>query len=106
MGLQDVLSRIKDKTRSSSAKPNSDTPPSKPRASPAPATPNLGEEIRQTVQSRPFENGFMSAAPFLCASLGAWPGYWLFRGMDYHTYRAHIPLPIYIRQARRANTIS
>lgn len=50
------------------------------------------------VQSRPFESGFTSAAPFLCASLGAWPGYWLFRGMDYHTYRAHIPLPIYIRQ--------
>ncbi|XP_016990899.1 uncharacterized protein LOC108052884 [Drosophila rhopaloa] len=59
---------------------------------------NLGEQIRLMVHSKPFESAYNSAAPFLFASLGAWPGYWLFRGMDYHVHRSHVPLAIYIRQ--------
>ncbi|KAH8380346.1 hypothetical protein KR009_010142 [Drosophila setifemur] len=63
-----------------------------------PPTPNLGEDVRLLVNSSPFDNTFTTAAPFLCASVGAWSGYWVFRGLDYHSHRAHIPLPIYIRQ--------
>ncbi|BFF99002.1 uncharacterized protein DMAD_07010 [Drosophila madeirensis] len=60
--------------------------------------PNLGEDIRQVVNDKGFENAYETAAPFLMAGLGCWPGYWIFRGLDYHTHRAHIPLPIYINQ--------
>ncbi|XP_001354053.2 uncharacterized protein [Drosophila pseudoobscura] len=74
----------------------------RPVAPPAPetpeATPNLGEKIREVVNDKAFENAYDSAAPFVMASLGSWPGYWLYRGLDYHTHRAHIPLRIYINQ--------
>ncbi|XP_023032950.1 uncharacterized protein LOC6645057 [Drosophila willistoni] len=62
------------------------------------AFPNLGEDIRQVVQTKEFESALNSASPFLLASLGAWPGYWVYRGMDYHSHRMHVPLQIYIRQ--------
>jgi len=60
--------------------------------------PNLGEDIQLVVRTPEFENVMNSASPFLLASLGAWPGYWLYRGFDYHSHRAHVPLPVYIRQ--------
>nr|XP_017108582.1 uncharacterized protein LOC108133235 [Drosophila bipectinata] len=92
MGLQDFVGSVKEKAQkfSKSRPETSPTPP--------PPVPNLGEEMRLMVESEPFESGFTASAPFLCASLGAWPGYWLFRALDYHSYRAHIPLPIYIKQ--------
>ncbi|XP_017022828.1 uncharacterized protein [Drosophila kikkawai] len=65
---------------------------------PAPKAQNLGEEIRLMVNSPRFESAYNTAAPFLFAGLGAWPGYWAFRAMDYHTHRSHIPLEIYIRR--------
>ncbi|KAH8304668.1 hypothetical protein KR059_003241 [Drosophila kikkawai] len=65
---------------------------------PAPTAQNLGEEIRLMVNSPRFESAYKTAAPFLFAGLGAWPGYWAFRAMDYHTHRSHIPLEIYIRR--------
>lgn len=60
--------------------------------------PNLGEDIQLVVRTPEFESVMNSASPFLLASLGAWPGYWLYRGFDYHSHRAHVPLPVYIRQ--------
>ncbi|XP_062132878.1 uncharacterized protein LOC133843378 isoform X2 [Drosophila sulfurigaster albostrigata] len=60
--------------------------------------PNLGEDIQMVVQTPEFENVMNSVSPFLLASLGAWPGYWLYRGFDYHSHRAYVPLPVYIRQ--------
>ncbi|TDG53258.1 hypothetical protein AWZ03_000073 [Drosophila navojoa] len=60
--------------------------------------PNLGENIQRVVQTPQFEQVLNAASPFLLASMGAWPGYWIYRGFDYHSHRAHIPLPIYIRQ--------
>ncbi|XP_017841749.1 uncharacterized protein LOC108599434 isoform X2 [Drosophila busckii] len=62
--------------------------------------PNLGEDVHQVLQTPEFEHVLNSVSPFLLASLGAWPGYWLYRGFDYHAHRAHVPLPIYIRQAK------
>ncbi|EDW57103.1 uncharacterized protein LOC115768089 [Drosophila novamexicana] len=60
--------------------------------------PNLGEDIQQVVHTPEFEQVLDAASPFLLASMGAWPGYWLYRGFDYHSHRAHVPLPVYIRQ--------
>ncbi|XP_023167215.1 uncharacterized protein LOC111596971 [Drosophila hydei] len=60
--------------------------------------PNLGENIQHVVQTPQFEQVLNTASPYLLASMGAWPGYWIYRGFDYHSHRAHIPLPIYIRQ--------
>ncbi|EDW50199.1 uncharacterized protein LOC6610483 [Drosophila sechellia] len=95
MGIQNYYGNLKEKflTR---LKPKEEEP-AKPRAHP-PRMHNLGEEISLLVHSQSFEKAYSTAAPFLFASLGAWPGYWLFRGMDYHVHRSHIPLPIYIRQ--------
>lgn len=60
--------------------------------------PNLGEDISQVVHNPEFERVLNSTSPYLLASLGAWPGYWLYRGFDYHSHRAFVPLPMYIRQ--------
>lgn len=60
--------------------------------------PNLGEDIRKVVQTQEFENVMNSASPFLLTCLGAWPGYWIYRGFDYHSHRPYVPLPMYIRQ--------
>ncbi|EDV95535.1 uncharacterized protein LOC6557665 [Drosophila grimshawi] len=60
--------------------------------------PNLGEDISHVVQTPEFGQVLDAASPFLLASLGAWPGYWLYRGIDYYSHRAHVPLPTYIRQ--------
>ncbi|XP_017070787.1 uncharacterized protein LOC108107693 [Drosophila eugracilis] len=92
MGIQDYFYGLKEKIQGPAKKT------SKEQDNTIPKVHNVGEEIRLMVHSKPFENAYNKAAPFLFASLGAWPGYWLFRGMDYHVHRAHIPLPIYIRQ--------
>lgn len=60
--------------------------------------PNLGEDINQVVHNPEFERVLNSTSPYLLASLGAWPGYWIYRGLDYHSHRAFVPLPMYIRQ--------
>lgn len=65
--------------------------------------PNLGEDIRKVVHTPEFEHVMNSASPFLLACLGAWPGYWMYRGFDYHSHRAYVPLPMYIRQVIRNN---
>ncbi|KAH8296735.1 hypothetical protein KR054_010653, partial [Drosophila jambulina] len=91
MGIQSFLSGLKERVQRQSNKEKA--PPLPP-----PQTQNLGEEIRLMVNSPRFESAYNTAAPFLFASLGAWPGYWAFRAMDYHVHRSHIPLEIYIRQ--------
>ncbi|XP_016964755.1 uncharacterized protein LOC108034382 [Drosophila biarmipes] len=93
MGIQNFYGHLKDKILKTTKKEEA----AREVASP-PQVHNLGEEIRLLVHSKAFENAYSTAAPFLFASLGAWPGYWLFRGMDYHVHRSHVPLPIYIRQ--------
>ncbi|EDX08944.1 uncharacterized protein LOC27206260 [Drosophila simulans] len=95
MGIQNYYGNLKEKFLTRLKRKEEE--PAKPRAHP-PRMHNLGEEIRLLVHSQSFEKAYSTAAPFLFASLGAWPGYWLFRGMDYHVHRSHIPLPIYIRQ--------
>ncbi|XP_033161740.1 uncharacterized protein LOC117142000 [Drosophila mauritiana] len=95
MGIQNYYGNLKEKFLTRLKRKEEE--PTKPRAHP-PRMHNLGEEIRLLVHSQSFEKAYSTAAPFLFASLGAWPGYWLFRGMDYHVHRSHIPLPIYIRQ--------
>lgn len=60
--------------------------------------PNLGEDINQVVHNPEFERVLNSTSPYLLASLGAWPGYWIYRGLDYHSHRSFVPLPMYIRQ--------
>lgn len=98
MGIQNYYGNLKEKF--STRLKRKEEEPAKPIAHP-PRMHNLGEEIRLLVHSQSFEKAYNTAAPFLFASLGAWPGYWLFRGMDYHVHRSHIPLPIYIRQVSR-----
>nr|XP_016933336.1 uncharacterized protein LOC108012458 [Drosophila suzukii] len=93
MGIQNYYGNLKEKILKITKKEE----PTREMVSP-PQMHNLGEEISQLVHSKSFEDAYNTAAPFLFASLGAWPGYWLFRGMDYHVHRSHIPLPIYIRQ--------
>eukprot|EP00099_Drosophila_melanogaster_P002527 NP_001137874.1 uncharacterized protein Dmel_CG32299, isoform B [Drosophila melanogaster] len=95
MGIQNYYGNLKEKF--STRLKRKEEEPAKAIAHP-PRMHNLGEEIRLLVHSQSFEKAYSTAAPFLFASLGAWPGYWLFRGMDYHVHRSHIPLPIYIRQ--------
>ncbi|XP_017057732.1 uncharacterized protein LOC108099009 [Drosophila ficusphila] len=94
MGIRNYFNTLREKIQGSTRK-EEETAKKKINA---PKMHNLGEEIRLMVHSKPFESAYSTAAPFLFASLGAWPGYWLFRGMDYHVHRAHVPLAIYIRQ--------
>ncbi|KAH8373971.1 uncharacterized protein LOC110188850 [Drosophila serrata] len=91
MGIQSFFSDLKEKVQGKSNQ-------SKGIPLPSPRAENLGEELRLMVNSPRFEAAYNTAAPFLFASLGAWPGYWAFRAMDYHVHRSHIPLEIYIRQ--------
>ncbi|XP_043649629.1 uncharacterized protein LOC122617724 [Drosophila teissieri] len=94
MGIQNYYGSLKEKFLRLTGKEE----PAKAEIAHPPRIHNLGEEIRMLVHSQSFEKAYSTAAPFLFANLGAWPGYWLFRGMDYHVHRSHIPLPIYIRQ--------
>lgn len=92
MGVTDFIEGVKRWTVGQLDR-NKDEDQKKPRK-----LPNLGEDIQLVVRTPEFESVMNSASPFLLASLGAWPGYWLYRGFDYHSHRAHVPLPVYIRQ--------
>uniref|UniRef100_A0A1B0G7A9 Uncharacterized protein n=1 Tax=Glossina morsitans morsitans TaxID=37546 RepID=A0A1B0G7A9_GLOMM len=60
--------------------------------------PNLGEDLRQVVQSKEFENNVKATAPFLVTGMLAWPLYWGYRGIGWHRYRNTEILPLYIRK--------
>ncbi|XP_030386016.1 uncharacterized protein LOC115632878 isoform X3 [Scaptodrosophila lebanonensis] len=92
MGVTDAFETVKQWTMSAFGR----HPPAKQISEPT--VPNLGEDIRLMVQTREFGKTLDAVSPYLLASLGVWPGYWLYRGLDYHSHRAHIPLPMYIRQ--------
>lgn len=92
MGVTDYLVNIKDWTLHKLWKGKNDDELN------AQHLPNLGEDIRKVVQTQEFENVMNSASPFLLTCLGAWPGYWIYRGFDYHSHRPYVPLPMYIRQ--------
>lgn len=93
MGITNFIESVKRWTVSKlDRRENEDDDQKKPKF------PNLGEDIQLVVRTPEFENVMNTASPFLLASLGAWPGYWLYRGIDYHSHRAHVPLPVYIRQ--------
>ncbi|XP_017126696.1 uncharacterized protein LOC108145653 [Drosophila elegans] len=96
MGIQSFYNSLKQKIQGSSKMERNEQYEEKIKK--PPQMQNIGEQIQLMLQSKSFESAYNTAAPFLFASLGAWPGYWLFRGMDYHVHRSHIPLPIYIRQ--------
>ncbi|KAH8235049.1 hypothetical protein KR032_008089 [Drosophila birchii] len=91
MGIQSFFGDLKEKVQWQFNK--NKAPPLPP-----PKAQNLGEELRLMVNSPRFEAAYNTAAPFLFACVGAWPGYWAFRAMDYHVHRSHIPLEMYIRQ--------
>uniref|UniRef100_A0A1A9VN42 Uncharacterized protein n=1 Tax=Glossina austeni TaxID=7395 RepID=A0A1A9VN42_GLOAU len=60
--------------------------------------PNLGDDLRQVVQSKDFENNVRATAPFLATGMLAWPVYWAYRGIGWHKYRNTEILPLYIRK--------
>uniref|UniRef100_A0A1A9X0G8 Uncharacterized protein n=1 Tax=Glossina brevipalpis TaxID=37001 RepID=A0A1A9X0G8_9MUSC len=53
---------------------------------PAYRRPNIGDDLRQIVQSEDFENKTKATAPFLVAGILAWPIYWIYRGTEWHKY--------------------
>ncbi|XP_037816278.1 uncharacterized protein LOC119606767 [Lucilia sericata] len=60
--------------------------------------PNLGEDLRLVMQSSEFEKQLRSSSPFLITGLIAWPSYWLYRGLEWHSVRDVETLPSYIRK--------
>ncbi|KAI9588672.1 hypothetical protein GQX74_004517 [Glossina fuscipes] len=60
--------------------------------------PNLGDDLRQVVQSKDFENNVKATAPFLATGMLAWPLYWAYRGIGWHKYRNTEILPLYIKK--------